>query len=426
MELILQERSSKGVVKDFYSGIQGRTNKYKEPPYVYQTLMDMTESDPILFNAVSLTSDLTTYKGYDFIGKNERDVKRARELFNTKFDFDQVVDNIIWQLIVYGDSYLEVRWNESKTEVIELHPLESTEMKVNYTENGDIIGYVQKVEGSDNKDVQFTQDEVIYFRLYWVGTQVQSRSPFKSIARSFSTRVYGNDYLQSIFRNLPPKIVYFLKNANDKQRKLFVENLLRAKTNPNMDIIAQGDAFESKIMEPSFDSGLLGVLEYLRKEVLMITRVPPHWVGLLDGANRGIGENVVIPYETKIKKLQQKIASQINRELLPKLKLSNLQFHWNAISLLADKEIIANMAQLRAIRYDENTVTSYGRQRGLNLPVEAKIEEENPISDGTQIQNDSAPSRQHKGKSDPMSTNLDAKGVSAEGKKKLESKQVKQ
>jgi len=301
-------------------------------------------------------------------------------------------------------------------------------MVLNYTENGEILGFAQKVDGrTSDYWPRFTPDEIVYFRQYWIGSQVYSHAPFQSIGRSYATKVYANDYLQSIFRNLPPKLIYFLKNANDKQRQLFTENLIRAKTNPNMDIIAQGEAFDTKLMEVSFDGGLVKVLEYLRKEILMITRVPPHWVGIMDGANRGIGENVVIPYETKIKKVQQKIASQINKELLPRLGFSNIEFKWNAISLLDEKEVIANMGQLSAMRFDSDTIMDYGRERGLNISEEAEIEEvQIPMGggNGPQIQNDSAPSRQRKGKSDTMNNNLDSKGVSSDGKEKLETKKV--
>ena len=72
----------------------------------------------------------------------------------------------------------------------------------------------------------------------------------------------------------------------------------------------------------------------------MPLRIPPHWLGLVKGINRGIGESVVIPYETKIKKIQHKITSQINRELMPQLGFKDLKFKFNAISLTDEKVII--------------------------------------------------------------------------------------
>ena len=159
----------------------------------------------------------------------------------------------------------------------------------------------------------------------------------------------------------------------------------------------------------------------------MITRVPAHWVGMTDGANRGIGENVVIPYETKIKKLQQKVAVHINDELMEPLGLGNTKFQWNAMSLIDEKEIIGNMGQLDQVGLDSESILEYARDHGLNLRSDAKIEKLEdegsvsqtrldqsipPSSAGPQIQNESAPSRQRAGKSDKLTNNLNKKGVS--------------
>ncbi len=419
MELILEERSSKGVVKNYYSGINSQ-KKFNEVPYMYNVLMDMVESDPILFRACDMTVTLLTSKGFDFIGKNNEQIRRARKLFKNELDFDNVIRNVLWQLIVYGNSYLELRWNESKTQIMELHPLESTEIKIKYSKNGEIQYYLQKVaEKDEDKWPKFETDEVIFFRLYWIGAQVYSKNPFKAIGRNFATSIYANDYLTSIFRNLSPKIIYFLKTSSEKSRKLFIENLIRAKTNPNIDVVAMGEAFDSKVAQVQFDNGLIDVLKWLEKRVLMITGVPPHWMGIVDGTNRGIGENVTIPYESKIKDLQHEIASQINKELMPKLGF-NLEFKWNAMSLMTEKEIINNMSVLTAQGVDSETTISYARERGLNLREGAKIEKiEKP-----QLQDDTAPSRKRAGPKDTMNINLNKKGVSPEGKKKLDAKKV--
>lgn len=428
MEFVIEERASKGIVNEFYSNISRESKDYQAPPFMYDIMSKMVDSDPILFTATSLTADLATYNGYTFLGKNNRDIEKAMKMFNEDLDFDRVIKNLIWQYLTYGECYLEIVWNDTKTEVKELHPRDTKDMKINYDKHGEILGYVETVK-SKGKDTEipYTTDEIIYFRQYWFGSSVYSKAPFTAISRSFSTRTYANDYLQMIFRNLPPQVVYFLKNANEKQKEEFYENLIRAKTNPGTAIIAQGEEFDAKIVEPNFQH-IIDIIKDLRKEVLMIFRVPPHWAGDLDGANRGIGENVVIPYETKIKTIQSEIASQINRELMEKLKLPKLKFKWNAISLMDDKTILENMQMLSGQRFDSETIIQYGRDKGLKLNTNASIEDLNTSSDiggAPQIQKDGAPSRQRENpKSDKMGQGIDKKGVSQAGKAKLEKKQV--
>jgi hypothetical protein len=187
-----------------------------------------------------------------------------------------------------------------------------------------------------------------------------------------------------------------------------------------MDIVGIGEA-EAKLLQYAFDSGLIEVLKYLRNEVLMVTRVPFHWLGMIEGANRGIGENVVIPFETRVKKIQQITASYINRELMPKLGYKNLKFKFNPISLMDEKLIFQNaqiMAGLGLTAESEHPIVLYLKEKGVKLPLDTKIEPKaKPI--------DSFPSRfRENPKVDKMTSELDRKGVSESGKEKLEEKQL--
>ena len=425
-ELLWEERSSKGIVEDFYNtkSYAAPSGKYHDSPTDYGTLMAMTESDPVLTRATELTADLCTYNGYTFIG-DESVVTKAREQFDDEFDFDQVIYNTILQLVVYKEAYIEVEWNESHTQVLGLSPLPTECMKINYTESGELVGYTQKLEGkAESEWPKFASDEVIFLRTKWMGKRVHSWQTFSAISKSFATSVYANNYLQSMFINLPPKIVYFLKNANEKQRKQFIHNITRAKTNPSTDIIAQGDDFEAKMLLLDIQPAFIQILDRLKLDILTVTGVPPHWVGMLDGANRGIGENVVIPFETKLKKLQQVIASQINKQLMPKLKL-DVEFKWNAISLQDEKTIIGNMGQLKAVGLDNDSLIDYAREHGLKLRDDAFIMEAPPQGSGQpSIQMDSAPSRQRNNPKDSMNSGMNKMGVSDAGKAKLDANKV--
>ena len=426
MELVFQERASKAIAEGYYTSTS-KTRDYVENPYEYKTLMDLAEADPILSTACDLTVDLATYNGYSFIG-DEFVVVEAQERFDTELDFDQVIDNILYQLLIYEDAYMELQWNESHTKVAKLSPLNTAEMKINYDDHGEVLNYVQVVEGKagEKMEIYFDKDSVIYFRNRWIGNTVYSRNRFKAISRGFATKVYANNYLQKLFLNIPPKIAYFLKSQSQRHREDLIENVTRAKTNPGMDLFAQGEDFKAQILTPEIPAALLPILEFLRKEVLMVTRVPPHWVGILDGANRGIGENVVIPYETKIKKLQQKIASQINRELMPKLSL-DAEFKWNAVSLLDEESVVRIMGQLKAVGLDADSVIEFARNHGLRLSEDAFIEMPPSMGSGQpslQVQDESAPSRQRNNPKGTMNVNINKAGVSAEGKKKLDARKV--
>jgi len=425
---IMEERASKGIVHDYKTNVNSVNKKFKQAPYIYDTLMDMVELDPVLFTAVSLTADLATYKGYDFIGENEGQIKTATEKFNQELDFDKAIKNCMWSLIVYGDAYLEIRWNETHTEVMELNPRDTKDMRIDYDKHGEIKGYIELVQGQPpEKAINYKPDEIVRFSMYQVGSQVYSRNPLKACARDFSTGVVSRDYVHGIFTNLPPKIIYFLKNGNDKQRKDFIQNLIIAKRTPGMDIVAQGEEFDAKVAQLDF-TGLIDILNWNSKRILMITRCPPHWVGMLDGANRGIGENVVIPYETKIKSIQHEVESQINKDLMPLLNYKDLKFKFNGISLMDDKTVTDIMKTMKDTGIDGESIIEYGRERGLDLSQSAEIEKIDPMGMmGGMPGEPSKPGEKQDPKKNPaekMGSKLNVQGVSPDGKRKLEAKKV--
>ena len=140
---LIDVRASRGIVKDFSQPIAGQI---QEPPSDYQVMLDMITVDPVCWTSVDLTTDMVTYKGYDFIGDSEERIKEAKKRFENELDFDQEIRGVIFQMIVYGDSYLEVgdeNWTTGKY-ATELHQLETTEMALEYGKHGIITSYRQK------------------------------------------------------------------------------------------------------------------------------------------------------------------------------------------------------------------------------------------------------------------------------------------
>lgn len=445
MELILYDsllemRASRGIVQDYSKPINN--SGVVEPMSNYRIMLDMFRSDPIIFTAIDLTADMVTYNGYDFVGENERLIKDAKKRFENVLDFDIVLKNLLTQLLIFGDAYLELVYNQIevidqmegksttiKNGVKQIHALDTLGIAIKYDEHGEIEGYVQRPYGNSvtfsNKNLPtWNAEEVVYFRMYPIGSRVYSYSQLEPAARAFNTRLYSNFFLAELFKNVHPKMVWMIKNANKEQREAFMQNLIRAKTNPAMDVVGIGEG-KAEMLQYNFTSGLLDIIKDLRKEVVMTFRVPPHWIGDVDGANRGIGENVVTPFESKIQKIQQIVASYINKELMPKLGYSNLEFRFNPISLMSEKSILQNAQLFTTLGIEvpegkEHPAITYLKEKGMKIPFGAEI-----LNPSTQVQTDSAPSRQRENnQTDKMSSNINRNGVSEAGGAKLEKRQV--
>lgn len=415
-ETFIETRSSKGIVEDYRPAPQ---QNLVEPPSDYRILWDMVRNDPVLWTAIDLTVDMVTYNGYEFIG-DESQALEAKKYFEDELDFDQVLKNNLTQLLTYGDSFIEVEGNPA----VKIHPLPTSEMAIKYDEHGSIIQYIQRPYNSTVKTQQtviFDAESIMYMRLYWVGNRVYSYSPFEATIKAFNSKIFANHYLQQLFKNLHPKVIYFLKNASKDAYLEFIENVRRVKGQPGHDLVVKSEG-DAKLLQYAFDGGLLQVLEYLRTEVLMVTRVPKIWIGLTDSSNRSTAEAVLIPYETRVKKIQQIVSSYINREFMKKTPYPNLVFRFNPISLMDEKAILDNAQVLSTLGLqsedpEKDPVILYLRSKGISIPKGVMRNFNSPTPDNQ------FPSRKGVSPQDKMNTNLNRKGVSDAGGEKLKETQ---
>lgn len=420
----LNLRASIGIVKDYF---QEEPDFSVTPPSNYNLLLEMFENDPVLSSAVDTTVDVGSASGFKFEGKNKRTVVELTDLFENTLDFDLVVQNIIYSMLIHGDAFLEIRRKNGKPS--ELHVLETTEMKIRYDKHGTILGYVQipmSQAGKAQKDnkVHFSPDDVVHFKLKSIGSRVYSYTPFRPIMRDYSTKKYADNYLARIFKNFPPRLLYVLKTANKEQTKSFIENLKKAKNQPHKDLVGWGEMSVEQTGIFDFSQGLIDVLNYLRTEILMITKVPPIWMGIPDNSNRSNSEAQIRSFETRVKSIQNKIASAINGQLLPSIGASSksAKFSFNPFSLLEEKAIVEIAEKLKTIGLDDDSILAYIKDKGMKIRVEAKIETPEPMA---QAPASGQPNRGADSSPEGRKTKLDSSGASEAGRKKRESQSVR-
>lgn len=366
-------RSSLGIVKNYFHS----KDYVQEPNSNYDLLFDMYQKDAVLTTAIDTTVDVATAKGYSFVGNSDRELKSLTKLFNDVLDFDNILPNIISQMLIYGDSFLELR--RFNNVIKELHSLETTEMFIRYDVHGKILGYVQRPMGNifqngKKREIPFQSENIIHFALKKIGSGIYSKTPFESIMREYATKKRSISWLSQIFTNYPPRLMYILKNASKGQVKNFVDNLKIAKNNPHKDMIALGDTEVKQTGFADFNPGLVEVLNYLRSEILMITKVPPIWVGLPDDSNRANSDAQIRSFETRVKSIQAKIESALNKSLLPALGYKNAKFRFNPFSLTEENMILANAKILLDLGTKEESLQAYLIEKGIH--VELKTEED--------------------------------------------------
>ncbi len=444
----IQIRESRGLVKDVFDPAIA----VRQPLSEYRTMLDLIHSDPTLATAYGILVDFATYRGFDFIQGTKAERDKFRRLFE-ELGFEEVLPNIVYSMCYYGDAYLELRKNSSKT-INELWPLETTEMRIIYNEHGEVHGYVQRPFNMQNlseedilkkekeplrdeageevidpvtkqaktQGIFFGKDEVIHFRMKWIGSQVYSYNPNEPISTIAATRLYAGNYLMNIFINMPPRYVAHLSGISNKDYTISKREFQSTKTNYKKTIaFTKSSDPQSKLdlkkIDPPYDELLIKITKWLNMELLKITRVPRSWIEESGIENRGVTEAEQRPFDVRIMALQrQNIQLPINKELLPQLRANpKVKFRFNEISRKGEKEILENAGMLMNFGVKPEALVRYFDERGILGfdPVDFDMErlKKDPETN---------PSRQRMNKStSDMTQNRNEAGTSDKSAKKM-------
>lgn len=426
-DTIAEIRTSQGVVP-YYSQLP--EDQGQQPPHEYSTLKQIYLFDPIISTAVNLKSELVLSSGWGFRGDNKRAIEKAYKEFD-RLNMYEVLLNFLKQTEVYGDAYLEPRFEEMSFKVKEVWAIETSLTRIVYDKNGKVEGYVQ-VDTLNQKPIKdmprWGVDELFHYSEDMFGSNVYSFSPLAPMSTQLSNRTFGNSYIMQLFKNLPPKMMHILTNASDAQSKNYKQNLQAAKSNVNQDLVlfttSETTKVEVKPIEIQFnENGLTDILNYVREEVLTKMRVPPALLGL--SQSQGRTEPQMFLLSSAIKTKQNRVAKFINKNLMPLLGLGTIEFFLKP-PMLDDATKVMTIARnmIDAGIKNENgeePALLYLKDNGIDIP------EGTELSDPKEKDIDTMQSRQRKGmkQGKEEKDNRNEKGDSEESKAKLEKAQVR-
>lgn len=448
---LIQIRESMGLVKDVYDPL----SSVKQPLSEYRTMLDLIHRDTTIATAYDIIVDFATYRGFDFTGSDKSQRDNYRKLFDS-LNFRQVSTNLIYSLLYYGDAFLELRKSNSTTPN-ELWVLETTEMRIKYDKHGKVEGYVQRpfnMSGMNEKDIIekertqgifFNPDEVIHFRMKWIGSQVYSYNPNEPLSTVASTKLYAGNYLMNIFINMPPRYVAHLSGISLKDYETAKREFQSAKTNYKRTIaFSRSSDPQSKLsiqkIDPPYDKELMEIMKWLNNEILKVTRVPRSWLEESGTENRGVTESEQRPFDVRVQAIHRNIIEPpINRYLIPALnqhkEVNQYQnpkttqrisepgtgkappvFRFNEISRKGEKEILQNVGLLRDMGLKPEALVNYLDERGI-LGLDPTDFDEMQLRKNMEL--NTSRQRMDKGVAD-MTQNRNEAGVSEQSAAKME------
>lgn len=389
----------------------------------YSVFYDLYCRDPIVRGAVDCVAEESIKnKGY-FMGSKTA-IADAEALFD-ELDFYTIAETHVRTQHLYGNSFVELVFDDSGM-LDELHNLESTEMFIGYNEHGKIEYYEQRpwgrnmlAEPQTSDKNQYTKrwdpESIVFLPMIRLGSKVNSEWPLEPAARALATRQYSNYYIESIFKNFRPQTLYSIENnVSPDQVKSLVEAIRAADKDPSKKILSVGDVKVQTSGMYEFKKDLVDILNFVRQEVLVTTRVPGSYVGITDNSNRGIGEMEAAAFQSHLLRIQRDI-EKLAHEVLEAAGIK-ATFKCKPPSIKSQTDIIDQAKKLRDMGYGDDVITKFLFENGISIDENAKFIQDNKVS------MDMQPSRQSSGKGVTEGKyNLDSTGRSQDGKDKMAS-----
>jgi len=238
---------------------------------------------------------------------------------NADDTFSDIVAEIITDLHIYGDAYVEVVRDRVTDLPVALYNVYCPSMRIKVDEHGKILGYVQVFDWQIV--AEFEVNQIVHFRLINPGSEVYGLSPLESLIIPIETDLYAQAYNKNFFKNdATPRLHVDLGNCTLPQLKRMREywrTVYKGGGKSHKTIITEGGAKITPIGTPPKDMEFLNQRKFNRDEILAVLGVPPIMVGIVEGANRANSKEQANAFKTeKIIPLQKMLAAKLNKLLI--------------------------------------------------------------------------------------------------------------
>jgi len=359
----------------------------RDPRVSYKTLQSCYTKESWVRACIDVIQRTAISNGHRLVPVKEGTELRDREIEpisnllerpNAEDTFSDILSEIIIDLHIYGDSYVEVVLdNQGKPAA--LYNLYAPSMKVLVNKHGVVLGYIQTSSslsrGSSDKPVVFSPDEVLHFKLPNPGNEVYGLSPLESLFLPIETDLWAQEYNKKFFQNhATPKLHVDLGNCTLSQLKrtrAYFASQLRGAHNAHKTLITEGGAKITVIGVRPVDMEFLAQRKFSRDEICGVMGVPPMKIGVFEDVNRASASESDKTFKSeKIIPLQRMIAKKLNLKLVSKFN-ANVKFQFVELDLRDAKE----QAEIDKIDIESGvkTVDEVRKQRGL--PPRDKKEE---------------------------------------------------
>lgn len=300
---------------------------------------DIYEKVGIIKNCIDNTADFALQSGYELEGPESG--RSKIEKFIKKTNFDLILHNILKQVQIYGNCFIELSkgtvFDEERWDV-KILPIEQMRVIVSTEEgsDGNIKGYKQITFGG-SRPIDFTTDEVVHFKWNTATNMFYGVSDLKAVCGTLTSFLNFQEDIGEIIHRYAAPIVHWKLGTEEQAASAgeiaeFISLLNDRDTGQDMvtsaNVTANPIVNNLRMVQPD------GMIRLLENQLIGGLRVPDLFIRGGESSNKSTAEVMLQAFDRKVKAIRNAVGAMVEDYIFRKIApTSDVSISWNELSV---------------------------------------------------------------------------------------------
>lgn len=315
---------------------------------------------------------------------NGKKSKKQRAILLQKiidWDMENVVARYLRDYLTYGDGYLYPVPNQDESDIVEVQVPDPSKMTIRVDkelleETGIYVPRIYQFRVKSGRGASNSSEDNIYFQanelIRWERPGVSERAyGLAPLEEDTATTMFGirvlNHNLRFFQNNGKPSLIFNLAEGTTREKaiafKRFVDEHYKGPNKAWESMVSYGGMKVQELQLPD-QTSFFDFLTYARIQVCGLFEVPPFEVGVVDKSGLNNVETQHKDFiKTNINEKKKKLASILNRYLLPRMGITDWELYFPPMDAVNEKQRI----ELNALALSSSQITLNEARKRNNL-----------------------------------------------------------
>lgn len=335
----------------------------REPDFDIKKALNVIRNDPTVKGAIVTLVDKALEGSWGVTGVDKKSRQKSLELKLRQLKFNQVIRKVLFNLILYNNVFIEIV--KKGDEVTDLNVLETTLMKINALDNGDITSFYQDI-GGDRANPTWDPEKIVFIKLDDINNNVWSDISIRSLYDTVVLKDTIRQWLSWFFKTNQMRGVYAIKNSSDAKVKEFVSFLKQSEKDVTKPMVLMGEVTYQTLNDFSEKGkSIIDLMVWCDEQILQLLQVPPIAVGVPDSSGRSNSVEQNQALNTRVKSLHNLLEESFSYDLFPKIGFGKNEFTFSVVDNLVMEQALNNIQLMRNAMFTEEAMQEYLENVGV-------------------------------------------------------------